>query len=194
MLFSSFQGFINELKYRNDIHVISEFVSPDLESTEINDRIIKNGDGKAILFNNNGTEFPLLLNMYGSEERMNLILGTQNMDEIGERIKRMMTEATKSGSSFFDQFSKLPMLKEIASWMPSRSKRKAICQQVIMQQVDLSSIPIPKCWPHDGGKFITLPMVHTLNPETGIGNVGMYRMQVLDNQTTGMHWHLHKDG
>lgn len=194
MPFSSIQGLINELKYRNDIHIISEFVSPDLESTEINDRIIKNGDGKAILFNNNGTEFPLLLNMYGSEERMNLILGTQNMDEIGERIKRMMTEATRPGSSFFDQFSKLPMLKEIASWMPTRSKRKALCQQLIMQQVDLSSIPIPKCWPHDGGKFITLPMVHTLNPETGIGNVGMYRMQVLDNQTTGMHWHLHKDG
>lgn len=194
MPFSSVQSFIDELKFRNDIHIISEFVSPELESTEINDRIIKKGDAKALLFNNNGTDFPLLLNLYGSEERMNLIFGTQNMDELGERIKQMMATATKPGSSFFDLLSKLPMLKEIASWMPVRSKGRARCQQVIMPEVDLSKIPIPKCWPYDGGKFITLPMVHTINPETGVGNTGMYRMQVFDNQTTGMHWHLHKDG
>ncbi len=194
MSFLSTNNFIDELKFRNEIHIIEEFVSPNLEATEINDRIVKSGDGKAILLKNNGTEFPILLNAYGSSERINLILGTHDLDDIGKRIKKLLNEATKPSKSMFNLLSKIPLLKEVASWMPSRTTHKALCQQEVMYQADLNKIPILKCWPHDGGKFITLPMVHTLNPETGISNVGMYRIQIIDSTTTAVHWHLHKDG
>ena len=172
---------------------ISESVNPDLEATEINERMVKQ-QGKALLFENNGTEFPLLMNLYGSQERMNMILGTQNLGEIGIRILKLMQQVTKPSMSFKDKLRMLPMLKEISSWMPNRSSGRANCQQERMSIPDLNRLPIPKCWPFDGGKFITLPMVHTQNPETGATNVGMYRMQVLDSCTTAMHWHLHKDG
>jgi 4-hydroxy-3-polyprenylbenzoate decarboxylase len=172
---------------------ITEFVSPDLEATEINDRIVKR-QGKALLFENNGTEFPLLLNMYGAEARMNMILDTKNLDEMGARIMKLMHKVTKPSMSIKDKLMMLPALKEVSSWMPNRSGGRASCQQVTMMEPDLNKLPIPKCWPYDGGKFITLPMVHTVNPETGTSNVGMYRMQVLDSCTTAMHWHLHKDG
>lgn len=194
MSHSSTQNFIDELKYRDEIHLIEEFVSPELEATEINDRIVKAGYGKAILISNNGTEFPLLLNGFGSKSRMNMVFGIQDLEQIGERIKHLMANATKPGKSMFDILSKLPLLKEVSTWMPSRNSRRAACQQAVMPIADLSKIPILKCWPYDGGKFITLPLVHTMNPETGVGNVGMYRMQVLDSKTTAMHWHMHKDG
>ncbi len=194
MSFTSTNSFIDKLKFLNEIHIIEEFVSPELEATEINDRIVKMGDGKAILIQNNGTEFPILLNAYGSKERINLILGTNDLDEIGSKIKKMMLDATKPNKSFFGILSKLPMLKEISSWMPSRTTHKALCQQEVMYISDLQKLPILKCWPFDGGKFITLPMVHTMNPETGISNVGMYRIQIIDSTTTAIHWHLHKDG
>lgn len=194
MSFLSTLQFIDKLKSLNEIHEIEEFVSPELEATEINDRIIKSGDGKAILIKNNGTEFPMLLNSYGSKERINLILGTNDLDEIGHRIKNLIIKATKPNKSMFNMLSKLPLLKEVASWMPGRTTHKALCQQVVMNKADLNKLPILKCWPHDGGKFITLPMVHTINPETGISNVGMYRIQIIDSTTTAVHWHLHKDG
>ena len=172
---------------------IQEFVNPELEATEINERMVKQ-QGKALLFENNGTEFPLLLNLFGSQERINRILGTQNLDEIGLRIMQMIHRVTKPSMSLKDKLMILPMLKEVSSWQPNRSSGRANCQQEMMPVPDLNRLPIPKCWPFDGGKFITLPMVHTQNPETGVTNVGMYRMQILDSCTTAMHWHLHKDG
>jgi len=185
---------VDELILRNDIHIIDEYVSTELEITEIYERILKKGDNKAILFKNNGTNFPLLINAYGSEERMNLILDTQYLDEIGKRILVMLNEATKPATKMMEKLSKLPLLKDVASWLPSRSAYRAACQKVIMTNVDLDLLPILKCWPYDGGKFITLPSVHTLNPENGVTNVGMYRMQQIDKKSTAMHWHLHKDG
>jgi 4-hydroxy-3-polyprenylbenzoate decarboxylase len=193
MVYSDLQSIIKALEGSNQFARISEQVSPDLQVTEINDRVVKQ-QGKALLFENNGTEFPLLLNLYGSEVRMNMVLGTQSLDDIGTRIMKLLHQVTKPSMSFKDKLMMLPMLKEVSSWMPNRSSGRGNCQQEMMQIPDLNRLPIPKCWPFDGGRFITLPMVHTQNPETGVTNVGMYRMQVLDSSTTAMHWHLHKDG
>jgi 4-hydroxy-3-polyprenylbenzoate decarboxylase len=193
MAYRDLISLIEALEGSDQLVRVSEFVSPELEATEINERMVKQ-QGKALLFENNGTEFPLLMNLYGSPERMNRILGTQNLDEIGVRMLKLMQQVTKPSLSFKDKLMMLPMLKEVSSWMPNRSIGSANCQQERMPIPDLSQLPIPKCWPFDGGKFITLPMVHTQNPETGATNVGMYRMQVLDSCTTAMHWHLHKDG
>lgn len=193
MAYHDMLSLIDALEATHQLTRVSEFVNPELEAAEINDRLVKH-QGNALLFENNGTQFPLLLNLYGSECRMNMILGTQNLDETGERIQTMMHKATKPSMSFYDKLKMLPMLRDISSWAPKRSGGRACCQQEMMLVPDLNLLPIPKCWPFDGGKFITLPMVHTQNPETGIMNVGMYRMQVLDSCTTAMHWHLHKDG
>jgi len=193
MAYLDLLSLVEALEAENQLTRITEFVNPVLQATEINDRVVKN-DGNALLFENNGTEFPLLLNLYGSEKRMNMIFGTQNLDEIGERILKLLGRVSKPSMSIKDKLMLLPTLKEISSWLPNKSSGRANCQQEMMYEPDLSRLPIPQCWPYDGGKFITLPMVHTVNPETGATNIGMYRMQVLDSCTTAMHWHLHKDG
>ncbi len=193
MAFHDLLTAIDTFEAYNQLVRVSEFVSPDLEASEINDRIVKQ-QGKALLFENNGTEFPLLLNMYGSQQRMNMILHTESLDDMGKRILKLMHKVTKPSMSFKDKLMLLPTLKDVSAWLPNRSNGRASCQQEMMNVPDLNRLPIPKCWPYDGGKFITLPMVHTQNPETGVMNVGMYRMQVLDSSTTAMHWHLHKDG
>ncbi len=193
MAFHNLNSAVEAFESKQQLVRITEFVSPELESTEINDRIVKQ-QGKALLFENNGTEFPLLLNMYGSEDRIRMMFHVVNLDVMGDRIMKLMHKVTKPSMSIKDKLMMLPALKEVSSWMPNRSGGRASCQQEMMMEPDLNKLPIPKCWPYDGGKFITLPMVHTLNPETGTTNVGMYRMQVLDSSTTAMHWHLHKDG
>ncbi len=193
MAYSDLISLIEIFEEAGQLARISEYVNPELEATEITERVVKQ-HGKALLFENNGTEFPLLMNLYGSQERMNMVFGTQNLDEPGIRILKIMHHVIKPSMSFRDKLMLLPMLKEISSWMPNRSSGRANCQLEMMPVPDLNRLPIPKCWPFDGGKFITLPMVHTQNPETGATNVGMYRMQVLDSSTTAMHWHLHKDG
>ncbi len=193
MAFHNLISAVEAFEAKQQLVRVSEFVNPELEATEINDRIVKQ-QGKALLFENNGTEFPLLLNMYGSEDRIRMMLHVENLDVMGARIMKLMHKVTKPSMSIKDKLMMLPALKEVSSWMPNRSGGRASCQQEMMMVPDLNKLPIPKCWPFDGGKFITLPMVHTVNPETGTSNVGMYRMQVLDSSTTAMHWHLHKDG
>lgn len=193
MAFHNLISAVEAFEAKQQLARISEYVNPELEATEINDRIVKR-QGKALLFENNGTEFPLLLNMYGSEDRIRMMLHVENLDVMGARIMKLMHKVTKPSMSIKDKLMILPTLKEVSSWMPNRSGGRASCQQEMMMVPDLNKLPIPKCWPFDGGKFITLPMVHTVNPETGTSNVGMYRMQVLDSCTTAMHWHLHKDG
>ncbi len=193
MAFHDLHKAIDAFEAFGQLKRVSELVSPELEATEINDRMVKNG-GVALLFENNGTEFPLLLNMYGSEIRMKMILHVENLDDVGKRILSLIQKVAKPNMSIKDKLMLLPTLNDVATWMPNRSSGRAACQQEMMHFPDLNRLPIPKCWPFDGGKFITLPMVHTQNPETGVMNVGMYRMQVLDSCTTAMHWHLHKDG
>jgi 4-hydroxy-3-polyprenylbenzoate decarboxylase len=193
MPYSGLSDFIYDLEKHYELLRIKSFVDPVLEITEITDRVSKTG-GKALLFENNGTKFPLLINAFGSQKRMSMAISRKSLDEPGSDIVSLFDNLTSSGGRFFKKLSSLPELLKILRFLPSRIRRKGICQQVIHKTPDLSILPVLKCWPHDGGRFITLPMVHTVHPVTGRTNVGMYRMQVIDNKTTAMHWQRHKTG
>jgi 4-hydroxy-3-polyprenylbenzoate decarboxylase len=194
MSYSGLSEFVTELEKRNELIRIKQFVDPVLEITEVTDRISKNG-GKALLFENNGTGFPVLINTFGSDQRMALALGRKNLDDAATEIENLLkNNTTENKGTFFKKLSALPDLIRLGSLLPSRSNRKGICQQNILNNPDLDILPVLKCWPHDGGRFVTLPMVHTRHPETGSTNVGMYRMQILDKNTTAMHWQRHKTG
>lgn len=193
MAYSNLSAFIGELERKNELLRIKAFVDPVLEITEITDRITKAG-GKALLFENTGTDFPVLINAFGSDTRMAMALGRENLDEAGEEIESLFNSLTDNGAGILSKISKLPGFLKLAGVMPSRKRRKGSCQEVIELDPDLGILPVLKCWPFDGGRFITLPMVHTRHPETGKTNVGMYRMQILDRTTTAMHWQRHKTG
>lgn len=188
---NSLKQFISRLESAGELTRVKEFVSPKLEMTEITDRIVKN-KGKALLFENNGTAFPVLINAFGSEKRMSMALGLKNLDEGGAEIDSLLKKLLSSEKRFVDKLKILPTLQKLSSWMPRIIRGKGSCQEVVMTNPDLSKLPVLTCWPGDGGPFITLPVVHTKDPETGVRNVGMYRMQVFDSESTGMHWHLHK--
>jgi len=193
MAYSGLRDFIKTLEQENELISIDQFVDPVLEITEITDRITKN-NGKALLFRNTGTKFPLLINAYGSDNRMLLALGRQNLEEAGIEIENIFNRISDNPDSLIKKLLLLPDLISMAGVMPSISGRKGLCQEVIHMDPDLGILPVLKCWPYDGGRFITLPMVHTIHPETGKTNVGMYRMQVFDRNTTAMHWQRHKTG
>lgn len=192
MAYPNLQAFIKSLESAGELVRINEYVSPHLQITEIADRMSKN-NGKALLFENNGTEFPLLINAMGSEKRMCMAIGVQTLDETAQQIEKLMAGLMSPRDSFISKLSLLPTLAEVAAFMPGHKKGKGACQEVVMEKPDLSKLPVLTCWPHDGGPFITLPVVHTRHPETGVRNIGMYRMQVFSPDTTGMHWHLHKN-
>ncbi len=193
MPYSGLISFIDALEKKNELLRIKSFVDPVLEITEITDRVTKTS-GKALLFENNGTDFPLLINTFGSDNRMAMSIGRDNLDDAGNEIEGLFNRLTDSSGNMLKKLTSLPALFKLAGILPSRSHRKGLCQQVIHADPDLSILPVLKCWPYDGGRFITLPMVHTVHPDTGKTNVGMYRMQVLDNNTTAMHWQRHKTG
>jgi len=183
--------FVKLLERENELVRIKQFVNPELEITEITDRISKN-NGPALLFENTGTAFPLLINAYGSEKRMCLALGVNQLDDIAKAIKSLFQSFTKPDQGFSSKLKLLPKLGQIASWMPVKKNGRGASQETIMTSPDLRKLPVMKCWPFDGGPFLTLPMVHTIDPENGIRNIGLYRMQVFDATTTAMHWHKHK--
>ena len=192
MSYPNLQAFITALEQSGELVRIEEYVSPHLQISEITDRMSKN-DGKALLFENNGTQFPLLINSMGSEKRMCLALGVKTLDDTAIQIQDLLLDFMTPRSSLISKLAFLPTLAEVAAFMPRRLKGKGACQEIVMEKPDLSVLPVLTCWPHDGGPFITLPVVHTRHPETGVRNVGMYRMQVFDKDKTGMHWHLHKN-
>jgi 4-hydroxy-3-polyprenylbenzoate decarboxylase len=191
MAYKSLAHFISTLESAGELVRINEFISPYLEIAEITDRIVKN-QGKALLFENNGSEFPVLINAFASEKRMCLALGVQNLDDIGEELGKVLHEFLSPKETLLKKLKVIPALREVASWMPKVIGGKGSCQEIIMKQPDLTRLPVLTCWPADGGPFITLPVVHTKDPESGIRNAGMYRMQVFGRDLTGMHWHLHK--
>jgi len=195
MAYTSLNSFIDQLEKEGELIRIKEFVNPHLEITEITDRFSKQGDGgKALLFENTGTSFPLLINAFGSSRRMNLALGVHDLNDIGKRIEGLLMEVTSPKTSFMDKLKLLPTLKNISNFMPRKRKGKGRSQEVIMDSADMSKLPVLTCWPSDGGPFVTLPMVITKDPDNNIRNVGMYRMQVFDKNLAGMHWHKHKVG
>jgi 4-hydroxy-3-polyprenylbenzoate decarboxylase len=195
MAYMGIQSFINLLEKEQELIRVPDFVNPALEITEITDRISKlPGGGKALLFENTGTRFPLLINAFGSEKRMAMAFGRDDLKSIEEEIMVLFQKLTSPKANLWDKLKMLPQLKEVSSWMPMKGKGRGKGQEVIMNEPDLDQLPILKCWPADGGRFITLPAVHTTDPETGAPNVGMYRMQVFQKNMTGMHWHRHKTG
>ena len=194
-MYNGLKEYVKFLEEKGELRRIKEFVDPVLEiacATDIESK--KPGGGKALLFENNGTAYPVLTNMMGSEARIRYALGVQSLDEIGSRIDALASSILSEKRGLLDKLRMLPLLKEAASWMPRERKGHAPCQESVQYVARLSSLPVLKCWPEDGGRFITLPMVNTASPRTGVRNVGMYRMQVLDDTTTGMHWHIHKTG
>jgi 4-hydroxy-3-polyprenylbenzoate decarboxylase len=193
MAYKNLQQFIQVLDSESELVRIKEFVDPNLEMAEITDRISKSGNGgKALLFENTGYPFPVLMNAYGSEKRICLALQVKHLDDVAREIESLFKLLTKPKENILDKISLLPKLSQFASWMPKVKSGKGECQEVVMREPDLSKLPIITCWPKDGGPFITLPIIHTKDPNTGTRNVGMYRMQIFDKQLTGMHWHKHK--
>ncbi len=192
---TSLNSFIATLEKQNELMRIKSFVNPDLEITEITDRISKQpGGGKALLFENNGTNFPLLVNALGSEKRIAIAFGRNSVFDIENEIESLFKALMQPKDNLWDKLKLLPKLKEVSQWMPRKINGKGKCQEVKMKIPDLCLLPALKCWPADGGPFITLPCVHTVDPDTGSPNVGMYRMQVIEKNMTAMHWHKHKTG
>jgi len=192
MAFKDLQQFIEVLEKQGELKRISTPVSSNLEITEITDRVSKAG-GPALLFENvDDSEMPVLTNAYGSFKRMCMSLGVKDLDDIGAEILSFM-DMSEAPSSMLDKLKALPKLAHIANFIP-KTVKKGICQEVVHTDPNLENLPVLKCWPQDGGPFITLPLVFTKDPDTGRRNVGMYRMQIFDSKTTGMHWHLHKHG
>lgn len=191
--FKNLQNFISELKRREEIIYVSKSVSANLEITEIADRMVKKG-GPALLFEKViGKDFPLVIGLYGTKERMALALGVEKLDDITHRLRNLLD--IKMSGGIWGLASNLPKLKELIALPPKRIK-KAPVQDIIWRgaEIDLNKLPILKCWPQDGGDFITLPLVISKDPLTSEVNVGMYRMQVFDKRTTAMHWQRHKTG
>jgi 4-hydroxy-3-polyprenylbenzoate decarboxylase len=193
MAYKDLHHFIRELETAGELVRIKAYADPKLEIAEITDRVSKSGDGgKALLFENTGYDFPLLINSLGSYKRMCMALGVNELDDTAREIEQLFQLLTKPKENLLDKLSLLPKLNQFASWMPKVTGGKGVCQQVIMPEPDLYKLPVMQCWPRDGGPFITLPVIHTKDPVTGIRNVGMYRMQVFAKDMTGMHWHKHK--
>ncbi|MFO7862865.1 MAG: menaquinone biosynthesis decarboxylase [Salinivirgaceae bacterium] len=195
MSYKGLRSFVDELIFDNELIEIDQQVSTELEITEIADRFSKRPDGgKGLLFKKTGTSFPLLINAYGNDKRINLALGINDEREFSRRITQLFDRFKEKPKGLVNKLKLLPQLVSIARFMPRQTTKKGECQFHIDRSPNLNNLPILKCWPYDGGKFVTLPVVHTVDPNTGERNVGMYRMQQLSENTTGMHWHKHKVG
>lgn len=193
MAYKNQQEFIDLLERENELVRIKEYVNPHLEIAEVTDRISKNNNGgKALLFENTGYDFPVLMNAYGSEKRMCLALGVAELNDVAKEIENLFHLLSSPKENFIDKLKLLPKLGQFASWMPKVINGKGECQQVIMPVTDITKLPVITCWPKDGGPFVTLPIIHTKDPNNNSRNVGMYRMQVFGPALTGMHWHKHK--
>lgn len=192
MPFDDLRSFLRTLEKKNELVRIRFPVDPYLEITEFADRAVKSG-GPALLFEApKGSDVPAVINLFASMRRMELALGVEDIEEIAARISGFLRMQKPEG--FMDKLKMLPKLAELNSAFP-KTVSDGACKEVIRKaDFSLDYFPILHCWPGDGGRFITLPMVFSRNPETGKRNCGMYRMQVYDGQTTGMHWQKHKQG
>src|SRR5438874_2277563 len=201
MALDNVRDFLGALDARGELVRVDRPVSVDKEITEIADRCMKSGDGgPALLFerptllSGAPARHPVAVNLFGSEKRMALALGVECLDEIGARIATLLN--LKVPDSLLGKLALLPQLAEVAKFPPKTIGGKPPCQESVIreQDVDLSQFPVPVCWPEDGGPYITLAGVITRDPETGVRNVGMYRVQVIGPNTVAMHWQRHKVG
>lgn len=192
MAYRDLRDFVGQLERKGELKRISVEVDPVLEIAEITDRVTKCG-GPALLFERpKGSRIPLAINLLGSERRVNLALGVESLEEVANRVKSFLDVQTPQG--FLDKVKMLPKLAELGSFFPKTVKSGPSKEVIRKDGFSLAEFPILKCWPQDGGRYITWPMVITKNPETGKRNVGCYRMQVFDDRTTGMHWQTQKHG
>ncbi len=227
-MYKNLTKYIEFLEREGELVRITAPADPVLEIAEITDRVTKAG-GKALLFENTGTAFPVVTNLFGSDRRMAMALGAESLYAIAAKLDGLIHDALSPKGSLSEKMQVVPLLAEAARWFPKTVSGRGECQQVVLRgdEARLSMLPILKCWPCDGrnadggrnadsglaemasrtgtnrsggshnadsGRFVTLPLVHTVHPETGVRNVGMYRMQVFGDRSTGMHWHVHKTG
>ncbi|HEV8662960.1 MAG TPA: menaquinone biosynthesis decarboxylase [Candidatus Methylomirabilis sp.] len=192
MAFRDLREFMAALEEAGQLRRVRVPVDPILEVAEITDRLSKRG-GPALLFEQvQGSTVPLLINAFGSPERMCLALGVKAIGEVAEALEGLLE--TKAPQGLLDKLKMLPKLRDLASFFP-KSVKDGPCKEVVRTaDASLDFLPIIQCWPQDAGRYITFPLVITKDPETGIRNVGTYRMQVFDGKTTAMHWHAHKGG
>jgi 4-hydroxy-3-polyprenylbenzoate decarboxylase len=199
LAYSDLREWIAALERAGELKRIKIAVDPVLEIAEITDRVSKSRDqngrlgGPALLFENaKGSDVPVLINQFGSERRMRMALEVDSLDQVADRI-RQFTDV-KSPQGFLDKVKMLPMLAEMGKFFPRTVSTGACKENVHHGGWDLNRLPVLQCWPKDAGRFITLPCVITRDPKTGKRNVGMYRMQVFDAMTAGMHWQRQKVG
>ena len=196
MPFRDLREFIAFLENQGDLKRISAPVSSELEITEIAHRLLR-ADGPALLFENVvGHSMPVAINLFCSERRMNWALEVQDADTLAARLEAMI-DMVQGGppQGVLNKLRTLGRLVHVGAFQP-KTVSDPPCQQVVLtgEDVDLYTLPIIKCWPQDAGPYITLPLVITRDPDTGTQNYGIYRMQVFDRNTTGMHWQTHKVG
>lgn len=201
MTLDNMRDFLRALDEAGELVRVSEPVSTVKEITEVTDRVMKSpGGGPALLFerpvlaNGKVSRVPLAINLFGSQKRMALSLGVASLDEIGARIEEMLV--TKVPDGFLEKLAMLPRLAEIAKYPPRTGTDTPPCQAVVRKgdAADLTELPHLFCWPEDGGHYITLPMVITADPASGLRNVGMYRVMVQGPRDLAMHWQRHKVG
>lgn len=187
------KDFIDDLDRRGWVRRVAEPVSPNLEIAAVTDLASKSpGGGPALLFEQpTGFDMPVAINLFGSLDRICLALGVASLDDLAREIDKLMTPPAPTG--IFDAMKMLPLVGRLTDLLP-KTVKDAPCQEVVKPNGSLDELPILTCWPEDGGRYITFPMVFTKDPDTGVRNIGMYRMQVFDGRTTGMHWQRHKGG
>ena len=199
MPFDDLRQWIAALERAGELKRIKTEADPILEIAEITDRVSKSRDAKgnaggpALLFQNlkGHAGSQLLINQFGSDARMKMAVGVSSYDEIAARIRMFMD--MKSPQGFLDKLKMLPLLTEAGKFFP-RTVATGPCKEVIKRDhFSLLDFPVLQCWPKDGGRFITLPCVTTRDPKSGKRNLGMYRMQVYDERTAGMHWQRQKN-
>ncbi|MFI3321605.1 MAG: UbiD family decarboxylase [Rikenellaceae bacterium] len=222
-MYKNLQEYVDLLEKKGELKRIKERISSDLEIAALTDKECKSsGGGKALLFENTDKEYAVLTNMMGSDSRIRLAIGCDSLSELSERIMGLFSAATSPKKSLWDKVKMLPLATDVSNWMPKYKSGKGECQKhTLYSKANLDSgseaakqmqeqifskiskivdskcldlLPILKSAPYDGGRFVTLPLVNTISPLTGVRNIGMYRMQQIDSRTTGMHWHIHKTG
>src|SRR5450432_868606 len=192
MAYQDLREFIRALDKNHELKRISVEVDPILEITEFADRAVKGG-GPALLFEKpKGYNIPVLINSFASMRKMEIALEVESVEEIARRIVEFLEMRMPEG--LMGKLKMLPKLAEMGAFFP-KMVSKGACQEVVRREnFSLLDYPVLQCWPEDGGRFITLPLVFSRNPDTGKRNCGMYRMQVFDERTAGMHWQTHKQG
>lgn len=190
-MYDTLQDFIRELEKSGELTRVKAEVDPHLEVTEIADRVVKRG-GPALLFEKvRGSPFPLVTNLFGTRARMSRALGAGDLEEVASRIAHLLEMKPPEG--LWEKVKMLPTLSELAGAAP-KSVSRGVCQEVVEEKSpSFAPFPIQTCWPLDAGRFITLPLVVTQDPVKKRRNIGMYRVQVHDERTAGLHWQTQKD-